>query len=186
MSASLRPSPSVNTTEETTWVRQEVEPSQTWLSTLLFLSQKNKILRPVLGTNRNLSKWKSNDKCQENILSLELFQFFDLTSWNKFSSSIVFSLLKWRTFLLIGKLYFIKDEDSALGLLILFKKEEKKGLWWIFTLNKSQNMYFKCKWLNCETIYLTKEKWWKFKYQCYSKLCMKTRYYTELPPERNM
>lgn len=121
----MRPSPPVNTTEYTIWVREEVQHSQTCLSTLLFLSQKNKILRQVLGPNGNLSKWKSNDKCQENILSLEFFQFFNLTSWNEFSSSILFRLLKWRTFLLIGKLYFMKDEDSALGSMILFKKKKK-------------------------------------------------------------
>lgn len=93
------------------------------------------------GSSWNKQKFiqmKSNDKCQENILSLEFFQFFDLTSWNEFSSSILFSLLKWRTFLLIGKLYFIKDEDSALGLVILFEKEKKKAFGGYIPLTNSR------------------------------------------------
>lgn len=48
VSASTRPPPPVTATKQTPRVREEVQPSQTWLSTLLFLSQKNKILRLVL------------------------------------------------------------------------------------------------------------------------------------------
>lgn len=127
------------------------------INTSFFVSEEqNSETRQVLGANGNLSKWESNDKCQENILSLDLFQFFNLTSWNEFSSSILFSLLKWRTFLLIGKLYFIKDEDSALGLEILLKK--KKSIWWIFTIKRFQNLYFKYEKLNCEPTHLAEEK----------------------------
>lgn len=58
------------------------------------------------------------------------------------------------TFLLIGKLYFIKDEDSALGLEILLKK----SIWWIFTIKRFQNLYFKYEKLNCEPTHLAEEK----------------------------
>lgn len=146
------------------------------INTSFFVSkEQNSETRQVLGANGNLSKWKSNDKCQENILSLDLFQSFNLTSWNEFSSSILFSLLKWRTFLLIGKLYFIKDEDSALGLEILLKKKKKKHLVDIYHKKISEPVFQVGK----TELWAYTPSWrkrGKFKYQCYPKLYTKMHY----------
>lgn len=145
------------------WIGEEVEWSQTWLSTLPSLSQRNKIRRQTLGASRNLSKWKSNDNAERISFLWNSFSSSIYSAGVNFPSSFLCSLWKQRSFLLITKLYFIKDEDNALGLEIPFSNSNCKRFSFIVATKRCENISFPHGRIYCEPMCIAEEKGGKSK-----------------------
>lgn len=124
MSPSMRPSPAVNATVWTIRVRRKYSTVKHAYQHFFFCLRRTKFWR----RDKFLEQMEIYPNENQMINAKRIFflwicsKFFNLTSWNEFSSSILFSLLKWRTFLLVESYISSKDEDSALGLKILLKK----------------------------------------------------------------